>query len=602
MDPNQILPDDLKSLDDEALTKLIEDISAEGEDLIENGDDTDETTSRIESLAEARDLAEGEVDRRNGEREERAAKRQNAAAKFRREAPEVVDEEPEDETVEGEGDEGADVVEITADTDEGDETDETDEGDEGGQPAAQPMAASTRRGTPRQLDAGGLRSGAAATRRGTPAPARTRPRTPAPRSAAQLGHMQPKRQRAARTEENVRTATTVKATGFGHSQAGTSFGTTLDLAREVTRARHEMGHVDAGVTQRLKLASGLKAGFAAEITADPFASYAALRYAGEQREAEALVASGGSCAPLSPLYEFFRTQVAQAPIESALPVVQAPRGGIRYIVSPPYSQPASGIGVLCSDGTKPVVHVPCPTVTDENVCAVTQIIEFDNLQYRVFPEQVDDFLAMAAIVYAETKERHYLTEVDTGSTPVTASESYGAARNLLWDWVTASVGYRKRAGMPRGAQIEVWAPDWSLDMIKLDMAMEGQQGLNFWDISDGQVQTILRQHGLEVTWYADRATSQADQKFNAVQGINALNRWPGKVASYLFAPGTWVRLDSGNLDLGIVRDSILNGTNNLQLFYEEWLGMAKMGVESVRLISSAFPSGTYPNGVTPMTS
>jgi hypothetical protein len=45
----------------------------------------------------------------------------------------------------------------------------------------------------------------------------------------------------------------------------------------------------------------------------------------------------------------------------------------------------------------------------------------------------------------------------------------------------------------------------------------------------------------------------------------------------------------------------LNGTNNVQFFMEEWLGVAFLGIESIRLVSKVCPSGAAPATVTPIT-
>jgi hypothetical protein len=68
----------------------------------------------------------------------------------------------------------------------------------------------------------------------------------------------------------------------------------------------------------------------------------------------------------------------------------------------------------------------------------------------------------------------------------------------------------------------------------------------------------------------------------------------------MFAPGTYVRLDGGTLDVGIVRDSILNGTNDLQIFSEQWVQVCQVGLESLRLEITLCPDGTGPEPVTPL--
>jgi len=64
----------------------------------------------------------------------------------------------------------------------------------------------------------------------------------------------------------------------------------------------------------------------------------------------------------------------------------------------------------------------------------------------------------------------------------------------------------------------------------------------------------------------------------------------------LFPEGNWYFLDSGGLDLGIVRDSTLNSTNDYQYFYETWEQAFFNGVESQWHTATLNPSGTFSLG------
>jgi hypothetical protein len=64
------------------------------------------------------------------------------------------------------------------------------------------------------------------------------------------------------------------------------------------------------------------------------------------------------------------------------------------------------------------------------------------------------------------------------------------------------------------------------------------------------------------------------------------------VEAYLFAPGSFVFVDAGQLDLGVVRDSTLNNTNDAEMFGESFESLAFVGTESIRLRSAVCPSGT----------
>ena len=139
------------------------------------------------------------------------------------------------------------------------------------------------------------------------------------------------------------------------------------------------------------------------------------------------------------------------------------------------------------------------------------------------------------------------------------------------------------------------APSWAREAIKLgaylDLVKESTR-------TDADVNSLLTSRNLVPVWYEDSITANPGQSFRAAQAAGALNPWPTTVQAFLFAPGSFVRLDGGSLDLGIVRDSTLNTTNDFQMFSEEWIGMAFLGCESIRLTSDICVSGAGPLPVT----
>src|SRR5690606_37070581 len=75
------------------------------------------------------------------------------------------------------------------------------------------------------------------------------------------------------------------------------------------------------------------------------------------------------------------------------------------------------------------------------------------------------------------------------------------------------------------------------------------------------------------------------------QSAGALLDFPENVIWYLFAEGTFLFLDGGTLDLGLVRDSTLNGTNDYKIFLETFEGVAKVGIESLRITTQLAIAG-----------
>lgn len=400
----------------------------------------------------------------------------------------------------------------------------------------------------------------------------------------------------------MRATQTVRSTRRGDELTGPSA-----VASLLAEARSQFTGNVVG-REYLYLAAGSKAIDAVgQVGTDYEENFGVLRTA--QTGHQALVASGGCCAPATPLYDFYRLAEPQNPVEDCLPTVQAPRGTIRYIVPPDFRDAFPAIGVItCAEDAagyesqdpagptpdKPCVHVDCPQTNDCSVIAVSQCVSFGNLGHRVFPEQVEAFMEDVAVAFTLRKEALYLSEIDAASTAATGiAPAYGASRSLLFDMTTGAVAYRKRHNMRRGSMLQVLAPDWAVDLLKVDMAMDGGDGLNHMNVSDADVIANLRSNGLDICWYND----VADPGIAAAQGAGALNPWPTEVNWYLFSPGTFVRLDGGSLDVGLVRDSALNRTNDLELFMEEWTGLCMLGLESVKVTSTVCPSGARPDYV-----
>jgi hypothetical protein len=75
------------------------------------------------------------------------------------------------------------------------------------------------------------------------------------------------------------------------------------------------------------------------------------------------------------------------------------------------------------------------------------------------------------------------------------------------------------------------------------------------------------------------------------QGAEALLEFPDSFVWYLFAEGTFLFLDGGTLDLGIIRDSSLVGTNDYKMFIETFENVAKVGIESLAITSTISVNG-----------
>jgi hypothetical protein len=548
------VPEDLTGLSLGELTTLASQVGARGQELAAKAAELDD-----DGLAEAEALAEvdAELAAAIEERQDRAT---SALSRFATdEAP--ADDEPvaEDDAVEDAPADG----ELAADTAD----DAPDDAPADDAPADDaPEALSTRR---------------TSFKGASPAALKPVSKAPAPKPVQREDFM--------------------VATAFAKDPENTAYDSPADVANALWKRRMAFGNnIPAGVHEQITIATGEKR-FVDEtpvvLGLDPQENLMVLR--GSQ---EALVASGAQCTPQNQLYDFFRLAQPIRDVEDALPTVQAPRGGIRYIQANCTIQGAGTIGVWGgltegsidpTTGEKPFDTVSCPNIAEVNVEAVTKGMVFDNLQYRTFPELIENFMEDVAVQFTRTKQRYYLDAIDAASTLTAGIGAYGAARALLYDWTVAANGYRKRHHMPRGARIQMLAPDWSIDLIKADLFHDGDSGLDFMNVPDSVVDQALAARNIDVVWYYDDPTQVAAANGLAQpQAAGALNDYPTTVSSFMYAPGTWVKLDSGSLDVGLYRDHSLNKTNDFGMFMEEWLGIAQMGCETIRIDSVVCADGS----------
>jgi hypothetical protein len=112
-------------------------------------------------------------------------------------------------------------------------------------------------------------------------------------------------------------------------------------------------------------------------------------------------------------------------------------------------------------------------------------------------------------------------------------------------------------------------PAWVKPLMRADLARE-QPGDDRLAVSDQQLAAWFAARGINTSFHLD------GDGFGA-QGDGPLLNFPDDVIWYLFAEGSWLFLDGGELDLGLVRDSTLNARNDAQVFAETFEAAAFIG-------------------------
>ena len=307
---------------------------------------------------------------------------------------------------------------------------------------------------------------------------------------------------------------------------------------------------------------------------------------------EALVASGGHQAPFEVKYDIFGLGTAVRPVRDCLPRFQADRGGIRYIVPPVLSSYGDAVGIWTaandsaetpSPSAKLSLTVAAASETTVSTDAVTLQLQFGNLLTRAYPELIARHNELGLIQHAREAEGNLLTKIGDASTAVTSTSIIGVARDFLVQVGRASAAYRSRHRLEADAPLRAIMPAWIKDAMAADLAlsMPGDSLLNAYAEIDG----LLAARGINVCYTIDGSA------LTGSQGSGAMNEFTDTFIWYLFAEGTFLFLDGGTLDLGIIRDSTLVGTNDYKMFVETFEGVAKVGVESLKVTSTISVNG-----------
>lgn len=312
----------------------------------------------------------------------------------------------------------------------------------------------------------------------------------------------------------------------------------------------------------------------------------------------AMVASGGWCAPAPINYNILGVGSTIRPVRDSLPTFGATRGGIRYMRPPLLGAYNDAISLWTAENDKnptdpvkkPSLKVSCAQEVQTDVDAVTLSLIFGNLMTRAFPELVQRHNELALIQHARFAERTLLNKIAAESTKVTTAANLGSARDLLYAVARASAAYRNRHRIPPKVRLRAIMPEYVRDVLREDIA--SNMAVENLSVADSVVDKWFSDRGLNITWHID--DTFASQAANA-----ELNPFPSEIKWWLFTEGTFLFLDGGTLDLGIVRDSNLVDTNDYRTFVETFEGVAKVGIEALQITSQLSIGKTEPAPVTP---
>lgn len=287
-------------------------------------------------------------------------------------------------------------------------------------------------------------------------------------------------------------------------------------------------------------------------------------------DTESLVASGGWCAPSETIYDFVCDYEAM-PDSLDLPSVTSTRGGLRYPTSPlladVYADVNSGFTWTEADDiaaatpggpTKPCFVIPCPTFSEVRLQAQGICVTAGNLTDRAYPELTNRYVDLVMTAHAHRMNALTVAKVVANSTNVTptADADLGAAESTFG--VVEFLVNRFRDSYFAGADfvLEGVLPRWARGPIRRDLAR--RNGVEWDQVTNAEIDAEFAEIGARFQFISNYQPLAA----NAVA-------YPATVQMLLYPAGAHTRMDGGSLDLGVVRDSVLNSTNDYTAAWTE---------------------------------
>ncbi len=441
-------------------------------------------------------------------------------------------------------------------------------------------------------------------------------------AAAEEGFQAPAdRQPVIQVKEPAQVAITAGADIPGYT-AGSAIADMTEVAQAMEKRLHALRRVNGGDGEQHIVAS-FSTSYPEDrvLTTDPESNRSKIdAVVGQQ----ALTASGGHAAPFEVKYDIFGLgSTTDRPVRDLLPKFQADRGGVRFVTPPTlisltnananaasvYDY-ANAVGLWnettaspsvaswtnnIGDNTTTVKGTLTVSAAAENTAytdAVTLQLQFGNLMTRAYPELISRHNELALVQHAREAELVLLDKISSASKAVNAHAAtteaanlIGVARDFLIQVRKAAVAYRSRHRLNPETRLKAIIPAWIYDAMAADLALS-MPGDGTLGVGANEIKGYLAGSNVDLVASLDL------NSFGAQPGASAkLLEFPDQFVWYLFAEGTFLFLDGGTLDLGIIRDSSLVNTNDYKMFIETFEGVAFVGVESLKITTSISVNG-----------
>ena len=282
-----------------------------------------------------------------------------------------------------------------------------------------------------------------------------------------------------------------------------------------------------------------------------------------------LVAAGGWGAPSETLMDFCGGETTEGLI--SIPEVTITRGGVQYTKGPSFddvmasatgfwdmTEATAEAGVVQKTSLRPEL----PDFVEKRMDAVGVMIEAGLLLRKGWPEIIERYTELALVAHQYKLHAKTIAQISafTGA-PVSVPGGFGNALDVLHILDVVAYGERQRNALGENATLEVVLPRWVKGVIKADLS--NRTGVDFLNVTDAQINGWFSARGLRVQWLAHWQNVD-------VTTAGIATKYPANVDAFMYPAGTFVRGTSDVITLDTVYDSVnLKKNDYVHLFTEQ---------------------------------
>lgn len=297
--------------------------------------------------------------------------------------------------------------------------------------------------------------------------------------------------------------------------------------------------------------------------------------------------AAGWCAPSQNLYDLFQIDAGDGLLD--LPTVQVTRGGLNVPDFVGYNEAAAGLWNWTEadndnahgqspTASKPCLYIPCPTFTDYRLEAEGLCITAGNLTDRAFPELTRRFVSLAINSHLHRVSAAMISSITASATAVTMNAEASSAAGSILSAVDLQVAdYRSQYRMSVNSMLEVIFPLYTKSLIRADLAK--RTGVDLVNVSDDMIDDFFR---------VRMVRAQFVHEMTPLYSGAARTAWPTTLAFLIYPAGGFIKGDGGTIDLGVVRDSVLNATNDYTAAWTEQLFLVAQVGPNAREVSVTY--------------